>query len=190
VNTYKHRSPYGKIDIVCYKNKDLLSDKNRLFRWNKNWKDWKQLFEKYRFSLKPITDHKNNEVKRYRVLNEIIKTFWDLVMEDLIDKNDVYKFPKKLGKIQISYNHPLATNDVYDIYRRGKTYKPVFVLTRYAFTKIQVINYICFTRRWRQKLESEIEKGHAYELVKYEHTIYRNNEPSDHNRQDNQDPQE
>jgi hypothetical protein len=170
MKVYWHRSDYGKVGIRCYDTKDLMSDKKKFWCWSKHWKDWETFFGPY---YKKISGHDKKRSKKYnteRFIRAVLNEFFTLLMEDLILHNDSYQFPRKLGSIQISYEHPLSAKYVYNIDRQGKNYRPVFVFTKHAYDKVKVQYYFSTTRRWRAMLKKEILKGHTYELAKYEHT--------------------
>ena len=172
MKTYKFRSDYGKISITCYNLNDLINEKWKIWSWSKHWKDWQTFLGS---AIGPYVNRhkKSKRFSSLALVRIVLREFLTLLMEDLILHNDTYVFPRKLGKIQISYLHPLSNKYKYDIDRQGKTYRPVFAFTKEAFSRVQVQYYMSVTRQWRKMLRDEVKKGHTYELVKYEHTEFK-----------------
>lgn len=141
-----------------------------MWSWNRHFGSWDTYFDK---EIRDIRKKKHHfKTRKFIVLvliRSILREFFILLMEDLILHNDAYEFPKKMGRIQISYNHPASKVYKYDIKKQGRNYRPVFVFTKEGFNKVKIQYYIAFTARWRKMLKQETLKGHAYELVKYEH---------------------
>lgn len=169
MKVYTHKSCYGPVKIPCYDTNDMAADEYKLWSWNRSFGTWDKYFDGYVPVLRKKYPSKTRKWLIAYLIRNILKEFFTLVIEDLILHNDSYQLPNKLGRIQISYNHPNARNYKYDLETQGKTYKPVFIFTKHAFRKVKVQYYISFTRQWREMLKAEINKGHTYELVRYEH---------------------
>lgn len=169
---YVHRSKYGPVSIPCYNTNDLLSDTQPLWSWNRHFGSWDAYFSPEMPYLRKTHYHKTRRWRILWMLRLIINEFFTLLMEDLILHNDVYRFPAKLGTMQISYLHPGSCIYQYQVERQGKTYRPVFAFTREAYQKVKVQYYCQFTRRWNRMLREEYKKGHTYELITYEHILF------------------
>lgn len=140
-----------------------------MWSWNKNFGTWDTYFDDMIPHMRKRHYFKTRRWLIMWMLRMIIKEFFTLIMEDMILHNDVYKFPKKLGMIQISYHHPASNKYIYDLKKQGRHYTPVFAFTEPAFKKTKVQYYVGFTRQWKQMLRKEILNNHTYELIHYEH---------------------
>lgn len=96
--------------------KNLVSDKNPLYGRNrKNWKQYRELY-----SRENGFENKNKKKKdKEQIAYIVARTFFKMMIEDLIDRKDVFKFPasnflklriaRRLNKTRRGYKYRIET---------------------------------------------------------------------------------
>lgn len=166
MKTYKWNTIYGPYYLDCYNTRDLANLNNPMFAWNRKIKSYGDNFRNIINSLRKISSYKEKTIEHIGrvVALQIIREFIKLVIEDIVYNNDTYKFPNKLGTLQIGIKNPNSPNYVYNIYTQGKDYIPVLNLSREKAIKINEHYCVDFTKQWKDALKEEVEKGHQYEI--------------------------
>jgi hypothetical protein len=145
-----------------FKLNNLLDDKEEFFKRNNNFGTWLEYLGP-RIAHVRVQDYKRMEKKRLcrMMVNAIANEFLELLMIDLIIKNNTYVLPfNKFGYLRVmTSKFPKDRKAIIPQYE----IKPYLYLTKRAKGRYNLEKYdIVFTERWREIFEDEIKNGHKY----------------------------
>ena len=152
----------GIIWVNKWKLNNLLDDKEEYFKKNNKFGSWHELLEP-RIKHVKVEDYQRREKKRLcrMMVNEIANEFLELLMIELIIKNNTYKLPfRNCGYLKILTSvYPKNPKSIIPEYKVF----PYLSFTKFVKGKYDLEKYdVVFTERWREIFEDEIKNGHKY----------------------------
>ena len=154
-------------DVLVKTQKDLLSDTDARYgksKKNKNSKRWNTYEDLYGDSLKGLYKISNEKKKRIieKINNEIVNTFLEQVLKDMIDYGVEFEFPYHRFSIYIADRDRLSNRYKFDVHTGGTDYIPYLRFNRCMYNKVWVYYYLHLRPRWKKRLKEAIKNGHQY----------------------------
>jgi hypothetical protein len=153
---------YGIVWANKFKINNLLDDKEEYFKRNNKFGTWEKLLGP-RIKHVRVEDYQRREKKRLcrMMVNEIANEFWELMMIEIIIKNNSFKLPfNNFGYIRIlPSKFPTDAKAIVPEYKTNLR----LCLSRNAKAKYDMEKYnMVLTQRWREIFEDELRNNHKY----------------------------
>ena len=152
-----------KDEIVTFEYKDIFNDKHRsLGKFYKN-KSLVDVYKDILYKDKLRAFKWSREVKAKFIAIKIIDTFFRLLFDDLIEKNEIFKLPRNTGYWFIATRSIKST-------RVSKGFGPEMPVLYFRKTLSGLLSnvmahYFFLYAKPRRRVAEKIKKGHYYECA-------------------------